>query len=82
MVMDIESVLQGKLGKRDIQEVTEWTSQNVDNREILFSLAFCGSEKVSANALWCLTHLRKSDSQWLQSLQDNLITRVRDNLYA
>ncbi len=73
MIQYINSALKGRLGKRDIQEVVDWTSKTTVNRNLLLCLAFCEDEKVSANALWCMTHLRKSDSQWLQSLQNKLI---------
>lgn len=73
MIRDIESVLKGRLGKRDIQEVIDWTSNNPANREKLLSLSFGVDEKVSSNALWCMTHLRKSDAQWLQTLQNDFI---------
>ncbi len=73
MIQDIEAVLRGRLGKRDLQEVAEWASQSHVNREKLFTIAFSNDDKISANAIWCLTHLRKSDSEWLQSKQDCLI---------
>lgn len=73
MIQNIESVLKGRLGKRDIEEVVEWTSQNPTNREKLLCLALSDYEKVNSNALWCLTHLRKCNYQWLQSLQKEFI---------
>lgn len=73
MNQDIESALKGRLGQRNIQEVVVWSSENPSNREKLLDLAFNADEKISSNALWCMTHLRKTDSRWLQSLQNNLI---------
>lgn len=70
---DLEIILQSRLDKRDIRRVTEWASQSADNRDILLAIAFSGDHKKNSNALWCLTHLRKSDSLWLQSKQDSLI---------
>lgn len=76
MIQDIESALKGRLGKRNIQEVVDWSSKNTSNREKLLNLAFCEDDKLSCNALWCLTHLRKNDSQWLQTLQDKFINSL------
>ena len=73
MILDIEEALKGRLGKRNIEEIVVWTSKNPLNREKLLNLAFCEDEKVSSNALWCLTHLRKNDSQSLQSMQNSFI---------
>ncbi len=73
MIQDIVAVLNERLGKRDLQEVAEWASQSHANREQLFTIAFSSNDRVSSNAIWCLTHLRKSDSEWLQSKQDCLI---------
>ncbi len=73
MNQDIESVLKGRLGQKNIQDVVEWASENLSHKKQLLYLSFNGDEKVSSNALWCMTHLRKNDSQWLQSLQNNLI---------
>lgn len=73
MIQDIESALNGRLGKKDIDKVVEWTSHNPSNREKLLRLAFSDNVNVNSNALWCMTHLKKSNSQWLQSLQDFFI---------
>lgn len=73
MTEDLTAVLDERLGKRDLQKIAEWASQSQTNREKLFSIAFSSDKKISSNAIWCLTHLRKSDSEWLQSKQDCLI---------
>ncbi len=73
MIHDIETALNVRLGKRNIEEVVEGASKNHSNREKLLNLAFCEDDKVSSNALWCMTHLRKSYAQWLQSLQETFI---------
>lgn len=73
MIQDIAVVLNGRLGKRDLQEVAEWASKSYANREKLFTIAFLDDGKISSNAIWCLTHLRKSDAEWLQYKQDYLI---------
>lgn len=73
MIQDINTVLKGRLGKREIQEVVAWIYQNSSNREKLLALAFDDDEKISSNALWCMTHLRACESQWLLSHQDFFI---------
>lgn len=73
MKQDIESFFNGMLGKKEIKIITAWASQSAENRKILFTLAFSDLETISSNALWCLTHLRKSDASWLQSHQNTII---------
>ncbi len=66
-------LLENRINKKEIEMIVDWTSKSNSNRETLLSLAFGGDEKVSSNALWCLTHLRKSNAEWLQSLQNFFI---------
>ncbi len=76
MNQNLESILNGKLGKGKLEEIAEWASLHLDNRERLLSIAFSSDNKTSANALWCLTHLRKSEAEWLESKQELLINEL------
>ncbi len=69
MIQELETALNGRLGKKEIHIIIEWASLSPDNRDRLLSLALSNQEKISSNALWCMTHLRKKDASWLQSNQ-------------
>ncbi len=70
---NLESVLSKRLGKFELENIAEWASNNVENRERLFSLVSTDDGKIGSNALWCMTHLRKNCNDWLQSKQDCII---------
>lgn len=73
MIRDIEIFLTARLGRKDVEDAAEWASICEENRDRLFNIAFSGAEKHNSNALWCLTHLRKNEADWLESKQDYLI---------
>lgn len=66
-------LLQSRINKAEIDRIVNWASERESNRATLLELAFGEDERTSSNALWCLTHLKKSDAVWLQSLQDFFI---------
>lgn len=72
-IMNIESVLSNRLDKRELENIAEWASYNMENRERLFLLASTDKCKTASNALWSLTHLRKDCNDWLQSKQNSFI---------
>lgn len=71
--MDIKSLLSNRLGKRELELIADWASNNEDNINLLFSIAYGDNGKIGSNALWCMTHLKKNCNGWLQSKQDSLI---------
>lgn len=72
----IEVLLCGRLSRKEINTVVSWCKEYTANRERLIGVAFSDDKIKSANALWCITHLRHHNSEWLLSLQDQLIDRV------
>lgn len=72
-IVNIESMLSNRLGKRELEIITQWASDNILNRERIFLLASTDEHKIGSNALWSLTHLRKNCNDWLQSKQNSLI---------
>ncbi len=76
LMSDIELILLRRLSKNDIKAITQWASQSSSNRQKLFTYAFSDEDGINTNALWCLTHLRKSDATWLQSQQNFLINSL------
>lgn len=44
-----------------------------ENLDLLWKMVHSGERETSINALWAITHLIKSDSAWLQSLQNEII---------
>lgn len=73
ILVDIKSLLSNRLGKRELELIADWASKNIENRNMLFSIAFDDYGKIGSNALWCLTHLRNNCTDWLQSKQNILI---------
>ena len=57
----------------DINCIVEWSRTDPGNRDMLWKLAQRNERRVSANALWVMTHLPESDNDWLISLQDKII---------
>lgn len=76
--MILAEILDNRINMPDIRRVVQWCAGSPANRAQLFELAMDGPGLRGANALWCLTHLRKSDAQWLQSQQNLLIDRLLD----
>lgn len=74
--MELESLFSRKIGMGDIKCVVEWSRTDPDSREMLWSLARRKDRRVSANALWVMTHLPYSDKEWLISLQDEMINML------
>lgn len=73
---EIATVLKNRLNKPDIDYIVTWIKLDDTNRESIFNLALGGEGRMNANALWCLTHLSRSDKSWLQSRQDRFIDRL------
>ncbi len=73
IMVDIKSLLSNRLGKRELELIADWASNNEDNINLLFSIAYGDNGKIGSNALWCMTHLKKNCNGWLQSKQDSLI---------
>ena len=71
--MELESLLSRKIGMVDINCAVELSRTDPDSREMLWILARSKDRRVSANALWVMTHLPESDKDWLISLQDEII---------
>ena len=71
--MELESLFSRKIGMGDINCVVEWSRTDPCNRDMLWNLARRKERRVSANALWVMTHLPESDKDWLNSLQDEMI---------
>ena len=71
--MELESLFSRKIGMGDINCVVEWSRTAPGNRDMLWNLARRKERRVSANALWVMTHLPESDKDWLISLQDEII---------
>ena len=44
-----------------------------ENLDLIWKMVHSGDRETSINALWAITHLIKSDSEWLQSLPDETI---------
>ncbi len=56
---DITTVLSQRITKREIQSIVMWCMEKDDNIETLYNLTKAKDDRLSVNALWCLTHLPK-----------------------
>ena len=72
-VTDIEALLARRMRMSDVGAVVRWALDNERNRARLCALARSEDDRLGANALWCLSHLPRSEAPWLQSLQNELI---------
>lgn len=75
-INEVEWLLETRIGKKEIELISSWASQNEGNRERLFSLAFSNDERRGSNAMWCITHLSKDNHEWIQSKQNFLIDEL------
>ncbi len=73
---ELASLLRNRLKTTDLHRVAILASENHVIRNALLTLAQSEEKRVSSNALWCMTHLRKTERCWLQSLQSELIDMV------
>ncbi|WP_289759443.1 hypothetical protein [Muribaculum intestinale] len=71
--MDIDGMLSRKINLPDIKSMAHWASGDADHMATLWS-AVCSADRLtSVNALWVMTHLCESESEWLRSRQDMII---------
>lgn len=59
-----------------IKEMVLWASGNRENLCRLWDFVCSDNMMTSKNALWIMTHLPDSDSEWLLSLRDNMIDKI------
>lgn len=71
--MNIEEVLSQRINMPQINNVVSWASGNLENRCLLWSLVRTDDRRTRSNALWAMTHMAGSDSEWILSLRDELI---------
>ena len=55
-----------------IRSLVAWVLEDHSHKNELWTYVHSTERRVSVNALWVMTHLPKSESLWLQSLQDEL----------
>lgn len=70
---EIIQLLGGNINIGEIALVVDWASGTPGGPGILLDIAKSSDGKPAKNALWSLTHLQKSNGEWLQSKQDELI---------
>lgn len=71
-IHDIDGLLANKVNLPEIREINQWITDH-EQRAYLLQLAKHSDGKDGINALWCITHMKDTDRDWLQSLQDELI---------
>ncbi|MCM1035371.1 MAG: hypothetical protein NC038_08285 [Paludibacter sp.] len=71
-INDIEQLLSGRIHMADIRAVNRWVTKAQSNKAYLLHLAASNRGEVSKNALWCMTHLKSGNGEWLESLQNEL----------
>lgn len=71
--MNIEEQLSQRINLPQIKDIVSWASGDPDNLSRLWDFVRSGDRLTSLNALWAMTHLPQSDSEWLLSLRDSMI---------
>ncbi len=69
---DIETILALRINMPEICEVVRWGS-TPDRKQYLYNLVKSSKGRIGTNALWCITHMKDTEAEWLQSLQDELV---------
>ena len=71
--MNLEDILKRRINLPEIKLIMAWVNHSNTRRAHLWQLARSNERQTSVNALWVLTHLSTKDSEWLGSLQNELI---------
>lgn len=69
----LESALSGRIGMPDIKAMAALALQDAGNRDMLWRLVRSDDRRTSVNALWIISHLKTKESEWLQSLQNDIV---------
>lgn len=69
----VETMLSRRINKPEINKIVAWASGKPDNLSLLWWLVCSKERRTGGNALWTLTHLPASDSEWLLSIRDDMI---------
>lgn len=73
-----ETTLSGKAHLADVRQIAQWAVLTAANKERLWQMASSANRLAGVNALWALTHLPASESEWLglhqSELTDMLLT--------
>lgn len=69
----LESSLSQRMGMPDIKAMAAWALQDAGNRDMLWRLVRSDDRRTSVNALWIISHLKTKESEWLQSLQNDIV---------
>lgn len=71
--METELKLSDKTNLAEINRMATWVSGNQENRQMLWSWVQSANRRLSINALWTMTHLHNSETEWILSLRDEMI---------
>lgn len=74
--MNIEEQLSQRLNLPQVRDVALWATGRRDHLRRLWHYACSGHRTTSLNALWSITHLPESDSEWILTLRDDMIGRL------
>lgn len=73
---EVIKLLSERMNKPKIKLIVNWIYENNKNLNELYELSRKDEEKLSVNALWCMTHLKHVKEEWLQTKQQELIDRL------
>lgn len=76
--VNIEELLSQKINLLQIKRVVSWASGSLDNLTMLWHFVRSDDRRTSGNALWSMTHLPETDTEWLLSLRDEMIDMLLD----
>lgn len=72
----VSEALAHKLSLIEISGIGMWASEFDKNKDFLWRMSFSDDRRTAVNSLWALTHLRKTDTEWLQRVQGAIIYRL------
>lgn len=76
VTMEIHDLLCRRINKPEIKRVISWALECPQNSNAIYELTKSPDERLSVNALWCLSHMPEAKAGWMQSLQNELIDRL------
>lgn len=72
----IAELLCKRIHKADVDSIAKWAAQSNQNLSGLYKLMSSENDRISNNALWCISSLPKSEARSLQQFQHDLIDRL------
>lgn len=70
--MDVERVLSERINMPQVMDVAAWAAEDRANRKRLWQCVRSSDRRTGVNALWVMTHLPESETEWIRALRDEM----------